>query len=169
MEKSIALIGFMGVGKTTVGSFLSEKLNRKFIDVDKEIERHHNMKIRDMFATYGESMFREEEKKFITYYAKQPGVILSLGGGAFLQQEIKNICMEECLVLFLDISWETWRERLDELMEDRPVLRNKTEEEIKDLFEERKSVYAAHHERILTDDYTEEEVTETIIHQLNLK
>ncbi|WP_093194043.1 shikimate kinase [Salimicrobium halophilum] len=169
MEQPIALIGFMGVGKTTVGSLLSEKLSRPFIDVDKEIERHHGMKIRDMFATYGESMFREEEKKFITHYAKQEGTILSLGGGAFLQEDIKTICMEECLVLFLDISWENWRERLDELMEDRPVLRNKTVEEIRELFEERKSLYQAHHKKFMTDGWSEEEVADHIIESLQLK
>ncbi|SDY30390.1 MULTISPECIES: shikimate kinase [Salimicrobium] len=168
MEKSIAIIGFMGVGKTTVGSLLSEKLNRTFIDVDKEIERYHDMKIRDMFKAYGEKMFRDEEKKFISYYAKQPGTILSLGGGAFLQEEIRDVCMEQCHVVFLDISWEIWKSRIDELMEDRPVLRNKTTEEIRQLFEERKSVYRDHHERFLTDGYTEEQVADVIIERLSL-
>ncbi|WP_347861817.1 shikimate kinase [Salimicrobium sp. PL1-032A] len=166
MQAPIALIGFMGVGKTTVGTLLSEKLSRPFIDIDKEIERHHNMKIRDMFTTYGEDMFRKEEKKFITHYAAQEGTVLSLGGGAFLQEDIKQICMEECLVLYLDISWENWRKRLDELMEDRPVLRNKTEEEIHKLFEERKAVYDFHHQKISTDGRTEEEVADAIIASL---
>src|SRR5699024_7581090 len=89
-NQSIALIGFMGVGKTTLGQTLAKKLDYKQIDIDKEIEGKFNMPSTDIFAQYGEDIFRETEKTLTIQWAKEKQNILSLGGGAFLQHEIKQ-------------------------------------------------------------------------------
>ena len=62
-KKNIVLLGMMGSGKTTLGKIISKKLNRKFIDVDNEIEIEEGMKISDMFQKKGEDFFRKIEEK----------------------------------------------------------------------------------------------------------
>jgi|SRR5690625_5049416 len=167
-EKNIVLIGFMGVGKTTIGRLLAEKLNRRFIDIDQEIEGEYQMPITRIFSEIGEEAFREKEKNVIKNYCKQKQKVLSLGGGAFMQEEIREACLADCIVLHLDISWKAWKERLNLLVDSRPVLQGKTIEEIETLFLERQNFYKGH-SKIVTDGLTEEEIAEQIIKGLESK
>src|SRR5690606_42046693 len=86
-EKSIVLTGFMGVGKTTVGKAVAKKLYRDFIDIDKEIEKKFQMPTTEIFKTYGEKTFRQAEKEMVLHFSQQKMKVISLGGGAFLQEE----------------------------------------------------------------------------------
>ncbi|MDM5296893.1 shikimate kinase [Bacillus pumilus] len=168
-QRNIVLIGFMGVGKTTIGQLVANKLSRDFIDVDQEIEKKYNMTIPEMFQQKGEAFFRQAEKDYIVHLCEHTqSKIVSLGGGAFKQEEIKRACLQHCTVLFLDISWENWKQRLDELIENRPVLHNRTIDEMKDLFEERREMYAFHHTRVDTDHLEAEEVADDIVDALKL-
>src|SRR5699024_12425541 len=88
-EKSLVFIGFMGVGKTTVAKLVAKKLYRDFIDIDHAIEQEYDMRTTDIFKQYGEKEFRQKEKEYIYHYCKQPLKIVSLGGGAFLQDDIQ--------------------------------------------------------------------------------
>lgn len=167
-EKSIILIGFMGVGKTTAGKLLAEKLKRGFVDVDQEIEDEYQMPIKDIFQRFGEEAFRQIEKETVIYYAKQRHKVISLGGGAFMQKEIRDACLEKGIVLHLDISWEIWRNRMGELIDNRPVLQSKTMKEIETLFYDRRNTYSENHSKIWTDACSEEEVAEKIRTMINL-
>src|SRR5699024_158245 len=131
-------IGFMGVGKTTIAQLVAQKLYRDFVDIDQEIEKEYQMPTSSIFQQFGEDQFRAEEKAYTFHYCKQPLKVISLGGGAFLQVEI------------------------------RPVLQNKSLKEIEALFQERKSIYNEHNSRFVTDDTEAEEVADYIIHSLKL-
>src|SRR5699024_1272 len=150
-EKSIVFIGFMGVGKTTIAKLVASKLYRDFIDIDEEIEKEFGMPTTDIFNKYGETFFREKEKEYVLHYCKQQLKVITLGGGAFLQDEIKDACLKHSIVIYLDISWEAWKERLHLLIDSRPVLQNKSPDEIKDLFDSRKTIYEQHDSKLLTD------------------
>src|SRR6478609_5675388 len=102
-EKSIVFIGFMGVGKTTIGQLVAKKLFRSFVDIDQEIEKEYNMPTSQIFKLIGEKAFREKEKEVISNFSKQKLKILSLGGGAFLQKETRDICLKNCIVFYLDV------------------------------------------------------------------
>ena len=65
-EKSIVFVGFMGVGKTTIGKKVAKKLYRDFLDIDEEIEKEFGMSTREIFEKFGEKTFREKEKEIIT-------------------------------------------------------------------------------------------------------
>ena len=156
-EKSIVCIGFMGVGKTTVGKLLAQKLYRNFIDIDAEIEKEFAMPIPLIFETYGEKAFRQKEKELISHYSQQPLYIISVGGGAFLQKEIQAMCLENCVVLFLDISWESWKDRFQILSDNRPLLRDRSMDDIKQLFHERQTIYSLNHSTFQIDHFEAEE------------
>ncbi|MFK2826635.1 shikimate kinase [Bacillus sp. B190/17] len=167
-EKSIVFIGFMGVGKTTIGSLVAQKLQRPFIDIDEEIEKEHGMSINEIFASYGEQAFREMEKKTVRSFCEQKLKVISLGGGAFMQPEIRDVCLANCTVLYLDMSWEQWKERLDLLIEDRPILRDKDLKEIEELFYKRQEAYSLNHHTVTVDSKTEEDIADGIIALLKL-
>jgi len=167
-EKSLVFIGFMGVGKTTVAKLVAKKLYRDFVDIDEEIEKEFGMPTTKIFETIGEKKFRAKEKEYVLHYCKQPLKVISLGGGAFMQEDIRKVCMEHSIVFYLDISWESWKERLHMLVDSRPMLQNKSLEDIETLFNERKSTYADHNSKLVTDDFDEEEVAEYIIDSVKL-
>jgi shikimate kinase len=165
-EKSIVFIGFMGVGKTTIGERVAKKLYRDFVDIDEEIEKEYNMPTSEIFKTVGEKVFREKEKSIISDYSQQSLKIISVGGGAFLQEEIRNICLQNCLVFYLDLSWDSWKERISLLIDSRPVLQGKTLEEIKALFYERQEIYSVYHSKVKIDNQEVEEVADFIVESL---
>ncbi|MGJ9457581.1 shikimate kinase [Oceanobacillus sp. CF4.6] len=165
-EQSIVLIGFMGVGKTTIGRAVAKKLYRDFIDIDEEIEKKFNLPTPDIFKKYGEKKFRETEKEIIIHSCKQKLKIISVGGGAFLQEEIRKACLSECIIFFLDLSWDSWKERISLLIDSRPVLQGKNIEEIEKLFYERQPIYEGHHSRVITDNLVEDEVADYITDSL---
>lgn len=167
-EKSIVFIGFMGVGKTTVAQLVASKLYRDFIDIDEEIEKEFQMPTTDIFNEYGEQIFREKEKELVLKFCQQPLKVISLGGGAFLQEEVKEACLKHSIVIYLDISWESWKERLHLLMESRPVLQNKSIEEIKELFDSRKAIYEQHDSKVVTDGADPEAIADHIIGSMKL-
>jgi shikimate kinase len=167
-ERSIVFIGFMGVGKTTIGRVVAKKLYRDFIDIDVELEKEFNMPIPQVFKEYGEKTFREKEKELTIKLAKQRLHVLSVGGGAFLQEEIKKACLDSCIVFFLDLSWDSWKDRISLIIDNRPVLQGKTIEEIEELFKSRQGIYETHHSKVLTDNHNIEEIADYIVDSLKL-
>ncbi|WML38498.1 shikimate kinase [Neobacillus sp. OS1-2] len=162
-NKSIVFIGFMGVGKTTIGRMVAEKLGREFIDVDEEIEKEYEMRISDIFEKIGERAFRDKEKSVITSLCEQTNKVLSLGGGAFLQEDIRELCMASSYVILLDLSFEKWKERINLIINSRPVLQGKSLAEMEELFYKRQEVYAKHHLKVITDGHTPGEIADLII------
>ncbi|WHY78765.1 shikimate kinase [Neobacillus sp. WH10] len=167
-EKSIVFIGFMGVGKTTIGKLVAEKLNREFIDIDEEIEKEYGMKVSEIFNKIGERSFREKEKSVITSLCEQKNKVLSLGGGAFLQREIRKVCLSASFVIFLDLSFDNWKERISQIIESRPILQGKSIDEIKELFYKRQEIYSNHHLKVITDNQDPEEIAKLIINKLTI-
>lgn len=167
-EKSLVFIGFMGAGKSTIGKLVADKLDRKFIDIDEEIEKEFQMPVREIFNKFGENAFRDREKSMITDLCKQKQQVLALGGGAFLQEEIRKICLSSSIVIFLDLSFENWKNRINLIIETRPVLQGKSTEEMEELFNTRQGIYSNHHLKIATDNKTAEEITDLIIEKLGL-
>lgn len=167
-EKSVAFIGFMGVGKTTIGKLVAKKLYRDFIDIDDEIEKEFKLPVSEIFKKIGEEAFRKREKELVISTCKKKLNIISLGGGSFLQEEIRKECLENCIVFYLDLSWDSWKERIGLIIDSRPVLQGKSLEDMEKLFNERKKIYAEHHSRVLMDDLECEEVADYIVDSLKL-
>ncbi|ACD66168.1 MAG TPA: shikimate kinase [Sulfurihydrogenibium sp.] len=159
--KNIYLVGFMGSGKSTVGKILAEKLNMKFVDIDKLIEEKEGMKIKDIFEQKGESYFRELERKQIEAIVNQEGLVVSTGGGLGANLNNMNLMKKNGDVVWLDVSLNTVLDRLKN-DQDRPLLKQPIEK-IKQLFEERKNVYRLANIRINADKKTPSQIVEEIL------
>jgi shikimate kinase len=168
-QKSIIFIGFMGVGKTTIGKLVADKLLRPFVDIDEEIEKEYGMPVSQIFKEIGEKAFRDREKQLIAELANQERKVISLGGGAFLQEEIRKICLSSCIVIHLDLSLESWKERLSLIFDSRPVLHGKSIGEMEELYDNRQEIYAQHHLKISTDNQNADNIAEQIISTLSLE
>lgn len=148
-ERNIVLIGFMGAGKTTVGKLLAARLEGEFIDVDELIAEERGMPVTEIFRTLGEPAFRRMEKEYIrSLCAHKRSAVLSLGGGAFLQEETRELCLTAADVVFVDVSWDKWKTRLPLIRDSRPILQNKTDDEVRALYDSRQAIYARHHFKV---------------------
>lgn len=157
----------MGAGKTTIGKLVAEKLNRIFIDTDEEIEKAYQLPVSDIFQVYGEKSFREKEKEIIIKLSEKGNSILSLGGGAFIQEEIREACLKNCIVFYLHLPWENWVERIPLLIDSRPVLHGKSLSETEKLFHSREEYYSCHHFKTETANKNPEEISSQIMAELH--
>jgi len=105
-KENIVLTGMPASGKTTVGKLLAEKLQRKFIDTDEEIEKRLGVKISEIFATKGEGYFRNVEAQVISEISSENGLVIATGGGAVLREDNVFNLHKNSVVFFIDRSPE---------------------------------------------------------------
>ncbi len=84
MKKNIALIGYMGTGKTTLGKKIARRLEMDFIDTDQCIEKRQGRTITEIFETEGEAVFRKMERDLLKELCEQENLLISTGGGIIL-------------------------------------------------------------------------------------
>lgn len=138
---NIYLIGFMGVGKSTVAKMLSDKLDFELIDTDIEIEKRENRSINEIFSQEGEEYFREKEKELIEELSKKDNMIISCGGG-IIKSDVNIANMKKSgSVVLLEASPEIIYNRVKG-DNNRPLLvSNPGIEGIKKLMKEREESY----------------------------
>lgn len=164
-KKSIVLIGFMGSGKTTVGIKLSYKMRMVVEDTDKMIECKKDMSISDIFASQGESAFRDMETELLKELSeKKTCNIYSVGGGTPIREENRALLKKIGNVVFLRIKPETVFKRLQNDT-SRPLLQGDNPmEKIQNLMEQRKSYYEDAADVIIdVDDKSTDEVVNEIV------
>ncbi len=119
----IALIGYMGSGKSTVGRLLAEQMNLPFIDLDKLIESHEQMSVADIFRKRDEAYFRQLESKMLKEILNlENDFVLATGGGTPCFFDHMNLLNERSVTVYLRCSSEVIESRLKETYEDRPIL-----------------------------------------------
>ncbi|WP_274361592.1 shikimate kinase [Paenibacillus thermotolerans] len=139
-KTNIALIGFMGTGKTTVGQALAERLRWTFVDTDETIKGKENRSIADIFAQDGEPYFREAETSAIREIMMGKRQIISTGGGAVLREENRRLLNAGAYIVALKAPAETIIARLRKDTE-RPLLAGDREANVRRLLEDRKNAY----------------------------
>ena len=131
----------MGVGKTTIGKILAKRLGYKFIDVDKLIEKKEGLAINLIFKNKGEDYFREIEYEITLLELKKNNSVISLGGGAFLNKEIRKSTKKFCVSFWLDVPIEKLIKRLKK-SKKRPLLfKKKIDDTVKKIYFDRKKIY----------------------------
>ena len=142
LPKTVVLVGLMGAGKTCIGSRLAAKLGLPFVDADTEIEKAAGCSIPDIFELYGESEFREGERRVITRLLKDPVQVLATGGGAFMDPATRKEIRERAISVWLRADLDLLISRTSR-RNDRPLLQNKKKREVlEQLMAERHPVYA---------------------------
>lgn len=165
--KNLFLIGFMGCGKSTVSSVLSESLGNKWVEMDAVLAEREQMSISDIFAAYGEEYFRQKESGLIQECAQENGVIVSCGGGAVLREKNTDIMKKAGEIILLTASPETIYERVKDSSE-RPLLNSdRSLSHIKELMGQRDEKYRlAATVTVATDGKTAEEIAAEIRRRL---
>lgn len=136
----ILLVGFMGVGKTTIGKILAKELKVPFIDMDREIVNRIGMPIKDYFEMHGEEAFRQEESSLLAELKSFEGVI-STGGGIATREENMPILNEFETVIYLHASFSVVNYRINKNKRRARPLAEGDVGELKKLFQKRKESY----------------------------
>ena len=163
MAKNLTLTGMMGVGKSTIGKILAKKLNYNFVDIDKLIESKENLSINLIFKHKGESYFRKIEYKVILSELKNNNSVISLGGGAFLNNAIRKNAKKLSTSFWLDVPLEKLIKRLKK-NKKRPLLLNKNlSETVKKIYFDRKKIYNEADYRIKCNSLRSGEIANKIL------
>ena len=150
---AIYLVGFMGCGKSSVGRALAEELGWSFVDLDEDIEKYACAPIEHIFDTQGEADFRALEsdalKKRVQVARSGRPQVISLGGGAFTNEENIELVLNHGVTVWLDTPLEVIERRIAE-EKHRPLARDPVR--MKSLFEQRRTAYALADYRIETGE-----------------
>jgi len=122
IKKSLALIGMMGTGKSTIGREVAKKIKIKFVDLDKIIEKNEGQSIVELFKKKGEKYFRDIEEKTFFSLDSSEKIILATGGGAFLNKKIREDILKSYISVWLNASIETLVERVSYNINKRPLI-----------------------------------------------
>ena len=142
LKRTVALVGMMGAGKSSLGRRLATKLDVPFRDADSEIEAAAGCSINQIFERYGEAAFRDCERKVIARLLADSPHVLATGGGAFLDDTIREGIKAAALSVWINVPVEVLAERVTR-RDTRPLLRDGDAREILTrLLAEREGTYA---------------------------
>ena len=153
----------MGGGKTTVGKIVAKKQGMEFIDTDENIEKKCSMNISEIFKEKGEKFFRIEEEKEVLKSIKKNNCVIALGGGAFINETIRNAILKNTISMWLDTDLKTLNKRI-KWNKKRPLLdKENIQKKINELYSERKNIYKLANHRINCDNLDQENIAKKII------
>ena len=162
LNKNIVLVGMMGSGKSTIGYILSKSINLKFVDVDRVIEKKTGIKIVDIFEKKGEVYFRNLEEKITLNLLKEGKKILSLGGGAFLNRNIRKEISENNLSFWLSWKISTLIKRIYK-NKKRPLAFDSSKNDLRKLITKRSKIYSEANYRINCESLSKSMIVKKII------
>ncbi len=143
----IFIIGFKSSGKTTIGKKLAGKLNMDFIDLDAYIEEKTGRTVPDIFTEEGEQEFRNIEWASLVEISKKDNIIISTGGGAPCWCDNMNLMLKKGETIYLRLDNDTLVSRLKDATIDRPIVKNKTDEELRHYVDQLKNNCEHHYLR----------------------
>ena len=161
-KENLVFLGMMGSGKSSIGSIISKKLDIEFIDVDQEIEKKVGIKISKIFENKGEKYFREIEEVIALKLLKKNKTVISLGGGAFLNNKIKKEILDNHISFWLNWDIKSLINRIKD-SKKRPVAFNATTNELANLIKKRSIVYSKAMYKIDCENLSKNEVVNNIL------
>ena len=154
----------MGSGKSTIGALLSKKMNIKFIDIDSKIETIEKQTISQIFKLKGEKYFRALEVETILSFlnSKEKELVLSLGGGSFLDEKVRKNVKNNSLSFWLNWKPLTIIKRIRKSSK-RPLIQGLNDQEIEKIMLDRNKYYAKSNFRIDCDNHKKNEIVDRIV------
>lgn len=151
IDRPLALVGMMGVGKSTIGRKLAQLLGFGFADADEEIEKAAQMSVSEIFEQFDEAYFRDGERRVIARLLDEGNCVIATGGGAFVQDETRELIKDKAVTIWLDSDVETLVERVSR-NDKRPLLRGgDTREIVTRMKAEREPHYAQAQIHVMSD------------------
>jgi shikimate kinase len=170
LARSLVLVGLMGAGKSSIGRRLARALHAGFADADEEIVSAAGMSIAEIFAQYGETAFRDLERRVVARLLDQPPQVLALGGGAFINASTRSRIKEEACSVWLRADLPTLLARTQRKRGTRPLLeQGDPAATLARLMEERYPIYAEADHVIDTTNDPPDALVQRIIEQLGLR
>ena len=153
----------MGVGKSTIGRLIAKRLKVKFIDVDKIIEKNQKKSIKRIFEDNGESYFRKLEEKITLKILKNSKSVIALGGGAFINNAIREEVLNSCVSIWLKVDLDKLIKRY--VKNDRRPLLNKKKlnTNVKKIYQSRKKIYGLSNFKINCDNIDKTKIVQKIL------
>ena len=158
---NLVFLGMMGSGKSSIGFLVSKKLKIEFIDVDNEIEKKVGYKISKIFEDKGEKYFREIEENITLKFLKKK-TIISLGGGAFLNNIIKKEVLDNHISFWLHWDVKTLVNRIKN-SKKRPIAHKSSQNQLEELIKKRSIIYSKAMYKINCEDLTKNKIAKNII------
>ena len=157
----------MAVGKSAVGRNLSKKLKRRFVDLDRLIEKKEGKKVREIFSEKGEPYFRQLERQALSEVLEQEEQVIATGGGVILDEENLRLLKEKSLLVCLTASTDVILKRVG-AGSKRPLLKGTNRKErIEELLSQRSNHYAQAHFAVDTSESSIDQVVDAIIEKIH--
>lgn len=142
MKTNIALIGFMGAGKSITGVALAQRLKKKFLETDSLIEQRAGKSIPEIFSEDGEAAFRRLEAEIAAEVGREENAVIACGGGMVLNKINMDRLRGNAVIVYLDIDPDIILKRLINSGDNRPLLNTPDRKQrIMDLLKQRKPLY----------------------------
>ena len=167
-KKNLVLVGMMGSGKSTIGNIISKKLDFKLIDTDYEIEKAEEISVKKIFDIKGEDYFRKVEEKIILKSINLDNKVISLGGGGFLNLNIRKKILKKCISFWLDWKEDTIIKRIFK-NDKRPLVRDFSKLDLKDMINNRYKLYKLANHRIFCEHLTKKQIADEIIKKYEIQ
>ncbi len=161
-KENIVFLGMMGSGKSSIGSLVAKKLKLNFVDIDNEIETQTNMSIKKIFEIKGENYFRKMEESITLKCLKFDNVIISLGGGGFVNKNIRKEVLKNHLSFWLNWKNEILLNRIKNSSK-RPLASRASDSEIMNLIKKRVNIYSKALFEIKCDNLTKNQIIKKVL------
>ena len=160
--KNLVFLGMMGSGKSSIGNLVSKKLDLPFIDIDNLIVENAGMSISEIFEKKGEVYFRNLEEKITLKTLKKIKVVISLGGGGFINAKIRKEILANHFSFWLNWDESILVKRIKD-SKKRPLAFNSTDQEIREIIKNRSKIYTNAQFKINCNKLTKTEIVKKII------
>jgi len=161
-KENLVFLGMMGSGKTSIGLLIAKKLELDFIDIDNEIEKELGISIKKIFQVKGEGYFRKFEEKVTLNKLKLNSVIISLGGGVFMNKNIRKEVLKNHLSFWLNWDDQVLLNRIKN-SNKRPIALSSTDDELIDLIKKRSKIYSNALHEIKCDNLSKKQIINKIL------
>lgn len=167
LDRAIVLVGLMGAGKSTVGKRLAKRLKLPFIDTDAAIEQAAGLTTAEIFERYGESDFRDGERRLVARLIDGEVKVIATGGGVFVDPDTRKLLNEQAITVWLDAPVDVLAERTAR-RDTRPLLRNADPRgTLERLAEQRGPAYAEAHIHLRTGAGAHRQVVDAILRAID--
>jgi shikimate kinase len=163
LDRPVVLVGLMGVGKSTVGRRLARRLGLDFVDSDAAIEDASGYSAAEVYERFGETDFRDGERRLVARLMDGAVKIIATGGGAYVDPRTRELLNQRSITVWLDAPIEVLAERTSR-RDTRPLLRNEDPKgTLERLSEERRPSYAEAHVHVKSGEGPHGDVVDSIV------